>query len=176
MVRQLTVTDINELDGCGRLDSIDIIVQNYRPGVGEMTIKCFGRSWTARWSAMSSRSVEEFVLSSDVWYLAKNFDQQLEAQQRVEDPDWEEILKAKLIERRLEGDFAREEARSLWNELEEWPTDMDPEHIDEDMEMVEKVAGYYCDWWELIPMEPNPKYEYLLRIISAVQQALKEVR
>lgn len=178
-VRLLQVTDIDEPDGCGKLDPIDIIIENHRPGVGEITIKCFGRSWTARWGAMSGMTVEEFVLDSDVWYLAKNFCPMLEAERRVESPDWHDCLLAEIIRMRQDKSWIfieAADAREKWNKVKQHQADwgeLNPDRDDEDAAFIEDILE--DTWWDHVPMEPNPEYEYLLRIVSAVKQALKAV-
>lgn len=68
---QVTCIRLNDLHE-ERLDPIEVILKNYEPGRGEITIKCYGKAWTSFWGSMSGKSVEEFFISCDEFYLIKN--------------------------------------------------------------------------------------------------------
>lgn len=54
------------------LDPITVFIENYQPGQGRITVRCWGTAWTSYWGAMSDKSVEEFVASADIGYLVSN--------------------------------------------------------------------------------------------------------
>ncbi|ENA1584359.1 hypothetical protein ABFW48_003508, partial [Salmonella enterica] len=35
-----------------RLDPVRVMIENYEPGKGRVTITCYGKAWTAAWFAM----------------------------------------------------------------------------------------------------------------------------
>ena len=35
-----------------RLDPVRVMIENYEPGKGRITITCYGKAWTAAWFAM----------------------------------------------------------------------------------------------------------------------------
>ncbi len=65
-IQQLTITDV---DG---LDPIRVMIENYEPGQGRITITCYGRAWTAAWFAMSGASVEVFFANAGPDYIIGN--------------------------------------------------------------------------------------------------------
>lgn len=76
---QVTCIHLTELEE-ERLDPIEIILRNYKPGCGEITIKCYKKAWTAGWGAMSGKRVEEFVTACDECYLISNLSQGMPSQ------------------------------------------------------------------------------------------------
>ena len=54
------------------LDPIYCYFEDVAPGVGRITIACFGDAWTGAWSGMGDRTVRQFVSESDSHYLASS--------------------------------------------------------------------------------------------------------
>lgn len=54
------------------LDPITVFWCNEKPGVGSVTITCYGSSWTAWWGAMSGKRVQQFFAGCDSDYLTTN--------------------------------------------------------------------------------------------------------
>ena len=81
---QLTEITISELE---RIDGISVITKDYKPGVGEITIKSYNKIWNAYWGAMSGKTVSQFFRSCDNDYLIKNMAGGLYA--TMDDPNWE---------------------------------------------------------------------------------------
>lgn len=48
------------LSGLERLDPIEVLVDDYEPGKGKITITCYGKAWTASWFAMSDQTISQF--------------------------------------------------------------------------------------------------------------------
>lgn len=65
-IKQLVITD------APRLDPIRVMLENYEPGQGRITVTCWGRAWTAAWFAMSGRSIEQFVAEAYPEYVLDN--------------------------------------------------------------------------------------------------------
>lgn len=70
----ITATTIKQLliDGVPGLDPVRVMVENYEPGQGRITITCWGRAWTAAWFAMSGKSIEQFVAEAYPDYVLSN--------------------------------------------------------------------------------------------------------
>lgn len=59
---------IYEVDG---LDPITVLWLDYKPGVGEVIISCYGQAWTAYFNAMGGTStIREFFAEAPADYLA----------------------------------------------------------------------------------------------------------
>lgn len=71
-VTQLTITDIQNSPGCGTLDPIRVVIENYEPGKGRITVSCYGAAWAGYWGAMSGQTLEQFFTSCNADYLASN--------------------------------------------------------------------------------------------------------
>lgn len=65
-ITQLTISD------APRLDPIRVMIENYVPGQGRITITCYGRAWTAAWFGMSGASVEVFFANAGTGYIIGN--------------------------------------------------------------------------------------------------------
>lgn len=61
---KLKITDV---DG---LDPVTVFLEDHAPGRGEVTIKCYGESWSAYWGGMGDRTVSEFINSCDADYIS----------------------------------------------------------------------------------------------------------
>ncbi|ECD3753445.1 hypothetical protein E0S44_14755 [Salmonella enterica subsp. enterica serovar Orion] len=61
----MTVEKINVLSfiitGAERLDPVRVMIENYEPGKGRITITCYGKAWTAAWFAMGGDTVQEII-------------------------------------------------------------------------------------------------------------------
>ncbi len=67
------------------------------------------------------------------------------------------------------GEIDIETARELWGDVEDSSFGSDGWS---DPNLMRKVFG--DEWWYRLPTKPNPEYEYLCRIITAVQAALRQ--
>jgi hypothetical protein len=130
-----------------RLDPIAVYAEDFGPRRGQITITCYGESWTASWGGMGERNVVEFFLSCDQYYLAKNL--------------------SSIDSQIYDIDAIREEAKE--KDIDCWRDD--PWN---DYEFLTEMYGPDpYNWYDDMPKIPNPDYEYLLRIILAVQEGLK---
>ena len=171
-VRGLRLTEVR--DDQGKLDPIDVQVQNLGPGQGKITISCFGRCWTAYWGAMGGETMEEFFISSNTQYLVRKLDNDVPSRRNQECPDWYAVVRSWLIERRRKGDIGRDEARRKWDLVwrEEAGGPLYPETLSGDRQLLCDIFGT-PDWYEYWPKEDNPDYLYLCRIVEAVRCGLR---
>lgn len=75
----ILLTDLMELN----LDPITVVLRDIAPGVGEITVSCWGAAWTARFGAMPTEkdgrfmTVRSFCLVVSTAYLANRMINQL---------------------------------------------------------------------------------------------------
>lgn len=131
-----------------RLDPVTVIAEDFGPGVGKITIDCFGKAWTAFWGGMGDENnKEDFFCSCDVPYIIGKLDSDLKSS----------IFDADAV------NVAAQEMSLDWGRDDPW----------NDYEVMESLYGPdMADWSDKIPKMPNPDYQYLCRIVVAVQEAL----
>lgn len=146
-IEQSTVTKLT-ISGAKALDPISVILDDLEPRKGKITITCYGKAWTAYWGGMGERTIAQFFYSCDQHYLAGNLS---DIRSEIPDVDKinEDILKAEI-------------------------TVDSVDHIENPQNNHELMVEVYGpDWYCNLPEKPNPNYQYLCRIILAVQEALK---
>lgn len=147
---------------------------------GKIVIECYGKSWSAYWGAMGDRTVAQFFCDAHSQYLIG-------------------CLAPHLNGSRFSGDALVHMAKRVVLDCrrgriaDHYPYSMDKEQarklfdrIDDGLRHVERVndCEQYSDlmselfggeWWYAASdaTEPNPDYEYLERIVTTVQQAIK---
>lgn len=58
------------IHGAEALDSIDVYLEDFNPGVGRITISCYGSVWTTFFNAMGeTHNIETFMRTVSVDYL-----------------------------------------------------------------------------------------------------------
>lgn len=158
--------------GADRLDPVTVFLEDIDNGNGKITVSCFGKSWTAHWQAMGkNRTVSEFFIDSNPQYIIGYFSPSL--RNRCYSPEKTELLvKKRIIELRRVGEISSLAARDFYE-------------VSEGIKMEETIEGLYRDfdemmtvlfgqdWWHCTEEEPNPEYQYLERIVKAVQGALR---
>ena len=170
-ITESTVTKL-VIDQLEALDPITVIAEDLEPRKGKITVSCFGKSWTAYWGAMGDQSLAEFFCSCNADYIAGYFDPQLSSA-KFSGAAMARLAKREVLKMRRERDIDESEARQLFD------------NADDLAEFETLEAVYHChgesmtqifgdDWWHGLheATEPNSDYQYLCRIIKAVQQAL----
>ncbi|HEJ0157914.1 TPA: hypothetical protein SLO89_004301 [Klebsiella pneumoniae] len=157
-----------------RLDPVRVMIENYEPGKGRVTITCYGKAWTAAWFAMGGDDVQTFIKRVSNDYLIGCLDPQLESS--VDDDNEANLtfVKLHIIKLRRERELDAEKAREMWNEAEN-ADDVKVCCCDYGIgnELLELFGDdpCYAGW----PSVTNPKYQYLDRILNAVRIGLVEM-
>ena len=112
-VLAFTISDVE------RLDPVRVMIENYEPGKGRITITCFGKAWTGAWFAMGGDTVQDFIKRVSNEYLIGYFDPQL--QSTIDDDNDANLafVKGEIIRLRREQEIDGNEARSMWDEAED---------------------------------------------------------
>lgn len=162
------------ITGAERLDPVRVMIENYEPGKGRITITCFGKAWTGAWFAMGGDTVQEFIKRVSNDYLIGYFDPQLQSTVDDDNDANLEFVKGEIIKLRRQQEIDAEEARDMWVEAE------NAEDVKEsccDFRIGNKLPGLLGDdpWYAKWPAVPNHNYQYLERIIDAVRGGLSEL-
>lgn len=136
-----------KITGIERLDPVSVIFEDFGPGQGKIIIECYGKAWSAYWGGMGDRTISEFFCSCDDGYLSNNLS-------NINSSVYDE-------------DKIREDAKQKG--IECWCDDPWNDH-----EFMTAMYGSEMhDWSYQLPTKTNPDYEYLCRIIHAVQDGIK---
>ncbi|MEG1532096.1 MAG: hypothetical protein RR184_11865 [Citrobacter sp.] len=157
-----------------RLDPVRVMIENYEPGKGRITITCYGKAWTGAWFAMGGDSVQEFIKRVSNEYLIGYFDPQL--QSTVDDDNDANLafVKGEIIRLRRGQEIDGNEARGMWDEAE-GADDVKASCCN--YLVGDKLLSLFGDdpWYAKWPSLPNPHYQYLDRIVDAVRRGLNEL-
>lgn len=161
LVTQLKITEVPNLD------PIDVMLENYEPGKGRITIRCYTRVWTSYWGAMSGRTVQDFFAGCDNGYLISNLAPGLSHE--ISDGEIiTEHIRKKVIQMRKEGDLDASEAREIYDDCYCIDGPGDLQHWEHTKVM------FGDEWWYAdLPTRPNPEYVYLCRILDAVREGIR---
>ena len=173
-VKKLLITGAKLPEGLGTLDPISVIVENFGPGAGKITITCFGEAWSNYWGCMDEQhTLESFFCKADKHYIAGKLKNGIEDRIKDDDPDTiEKALKREIVKSRRNDEMSKSEARDAWNNSEHYADAIAYGNIgDGESDLLYAVFG--DEWWYRLPKKPNPDYEYLCNIIEAVKEALK---
>lgn len=149
-----------------RLDPITIYAENYVLGKGKITIECYGKSWSSYWGGMGERTIEQFFSGCDQHYIAGNLSRipsKITNGEIIRDAAFREI-----ISMRRKRDLDQGSARELWDKVDSASFSDDGWHP---LSLMQEIFG--DEWWYRLPTKPNPDYQYLCRIIVAVQEAFR---
>jgi len=176
-ITRLTITEVPSLD------PVRVMLENYEPGKGRITIQCWDKSWTSYWGGMSGRSVEQFFVDCTNDYLIGYLCTGLEPTKFCGEALHKLALKT-IIERRRPrngatahhdiGPLDKDAARDLWREAGDLEFIQGPDGCWNQSRCMELIFGpewYY--WIDRKADAPNPKYEYLERICDAVRDGLR---
>lgn len=151
------------------LDPVSCVVEDTEPGVGKLTIECYGLSWTTSWNGMGDRTVIPFVASCDTHYLANRFSNGMQREE-LDEKAMPGFIRAEIIRLRKTLEMDRETARECYNEAE-GVTSLDHGH-DDVLCAVFGPEWFRYDGW---PTRPRQEYAYMCRIIDAVHQAFQQL-
>lgn len=194
-VTKLLITDIE------RVDPVAVFLENFGYSTheledksqhisrqGKITIECYGESWSAYWGGMGDRFVAQFFTDCNVNYLSGCLKRGTSLRETVFCGETLEAeVKKTIIEcRRRRGDYQlvecgsldKEDARRLWDEAHRLLRDFSaPEGLMHSSSASSLLTDLYGNEWhydvERRCFKPNPKYQYLCRVIEAVQEALR---
>lgn len=157
------------ISGAKNLDPITVFLQDFCPGHGRITIQCYDQVWTAYWGGMGDRTIKEFFCSCNEHYLSKNL-----SRITADIPDWDAFKKQsrKEISKRLVSkEISKATAASLLEALQDQEFNDDESRS---VAMYDLLCDIYgsSDWYRNIPTQPDNEYQYLCRIIRAVQEGL----
>ena len=167
-IEQIVITDVE------RLDPVKVMIENIKPGVGNITITCFGKSWTSFWGSMSDRSIQEFFVDCNDSYLINCLDRGISSVLDGNDNDANiEFVKREICQLRRDGEISRHEAREFWEEAE---VANDVREKCFSFSLGSPLLKLFGDepWYAGWPTVPNPDYEYLNRIVQTVREAIKQ--
>lgn len=164
-VLAFTITDVE------RLDPVRVMIENYEPGKGRITITCYGKAWTGAWFAMGGDTVQQFIKRVSTEYLIGYFAPQMECEVDDDNDANTEFVKSQIIKLRRKEELSAEEAREMWEEAE-GADDVKADCCDFSIGgALLKLLGddpFYAKW----PSVPNHEYTYLSRITDTVREAL----
>lgn len=169
-----TVTKLY-IKGAENLDPITVFLEDFEPGKGKITVTCYGKSWTAYWGRMwDGLTVRQFFTKLNEGYIIGRFDPHL-SDRRFSAEALVKLTETEILKRRREQHISKEDAR-------EWFEDVSDLEEAQSFEWIhgrhdELMANVFGDeWWRDLDgaTEANPDYQYLSRIIAAVQQSLKQ--
>jgi hypothetical protein len=160
---KLTITDVPHLD------PINVIFEDYGPQRGKVTIEVCGDAWSYFWGAMGEGyTIKSFFVKADSDYIVRKL--HIGIQATIDDESQEALeLKAKkmILFWRREKSIKKGTARRHW-ELSEDISDFGKDY---NADILNEILG--SDWYDMLPQIPNPKYQYLKRIVETIQAAIK---
>lgn len=181
-IQRLTITEVEGLDTI-TVYLEELPRENSGSPIGKVTITCHDKAWTASWGAMGTRSVADFLRTSPADYLVNRLGNRHEIHEKAFCGDaLERMAKQVIIDcrrgrtsRHEIGDLSRDEARALFDGVNEASI----ESLDDCWANHKLLSQIFGEEWFLVMDRadaPNPHYEYLLKIVNAIQDSLGEIR
>lgn len=160
--------------GAERLDPVRVMIENYEPGKGRITVTCYGRAWTGAWFAMGGDTVQDFIKRVSNDYLIGCLAPRLES--TIDDDNEANLnfVKQQIIKLRQEREIEAYVAREMWAEAEN-ADDVKANCCD--FLVGEKLLNLFGDdpWYAGWPKVPNHEYQYLERVLNAMREGLNEL-
>lgn len=166
-----------------KLDPVTVILEDIEPRKGKIIIECYGQSWSAYWGGMGDSSIAEFFCSCDKHYIAGNLSSlrsQITDYNAVSDMIKKNVREqiAELLHERRGSFIGYDEARRKYDDLadayNDVPTICDRHDLENNSVLMSSIYGNEWRYELTLPQKPNPDYQYLCRIITTVQEALRE--
>ena len=157
-----------------RLDPITVFIEDIELGKGKITIECYGKSWSYYWGGMSGKTVSEFFSTIGIDYLSNCLWDHSRDQCEDDYDGVQKLVKDRVLDYRRDYRITKESARAMYD-IEDW-SEYAPSHqyaewsVPDDVENddFETISLNY----ESIPTKNTAEYNYLIRIVSAVNEAL----
>lgn len=184
---KLTLSTVTKLvlEDLERLDPVTLFLEDfgvracpieqdpdYWTAQGQLTVRCYGESWTAYWGGMGQRTVAEFIQDCNVEYLLNCLNRGLQSTKFCAQA-LQRHARGEVCKRRRQHDLTAREAREWWTDLQALDGVEHPEGIYHHVELLEAIYG---QWWEDDVREhavgPNDAYAYLHRIVTAAKQGI----
>ncbi|EKF9218945.1 hypothetical protein O1B63_002280 [Vibrio cholerae] len=166
---KLRITEVESLD------PITVFLEDYAAGKGKIVIECYGKSWSSYWGAMGDGNIAQFFCSCGEHYLISNLCGSIS----FEEPDYDAFLplaREHILGRRRSNLIGSSLARALFD-IEDWE-EYAPEHSYDSYKCPaheSKEEFEYLDFGSItVPTKVPHEYAYMVRIVKAVQNALKE--
>ena len=173
-VERSTVTKL-VITGAKNLDRITVFLEDLAPKRGNITVSCWGKSWTAYWGGMwDGLNIGQFFCELNTSYIIGYFDQDLRPRRFSGEALANEAQRLVLKERRRFC-YTSDVVREMFDAAEDLRESSSVDHLHgAHSELMTKLFG--DEWWHMTSdaTELNPDYAYLERIILAVQQALRQ--
>jgi len=158
------------------LDPVTVFIEDHEAGKGELTFKCYGKSWSYYWGGMGCNSVIEFFLSCNDDYIANCMWDHSKSQTEFDSDKLGLLVKAQIISYRRDNCIEKDFAREMFD-VDSWEEYM-PQHSYDDWhcpmfcdEDFFKEFGESCLNNIDIPRCASSDYKYLLRIVAAIREA-----
>lgn len=169
-IEKITISEV------ARLDPITVILEDLGHRQGQITVSCYGKSWTAYFGGCGDKGIAHFVgrdASAD--YLADRF--LSNAGEETTEPSLEaaqESVTKEILEDRRARRLTHTEARKHYDRIQEdWPETMDGAW-NSSSGILQKFLGE--EWWYAIPNRPTHGYLYCKRIVEAVKAAIVSMK
>ena len=175
----MNITEVNNTDkkitlsisNIERLDPINVCIEY--DTCFQIAIECFGSSWNATWG-LPKKGYVDFFCSNNHEYLIGCLDPSI---QKYE-PNFDTFkieMRQKIREWRRDNEISADLARELFD-IENWK-----DHVSSNpYEPIRNLPSYHddelkeCELFTFdVPERLTSQYQYLTRIVKAVQEALK---
>jgi hypothetical protein len=160
----VTKLTISEIVG---LDPVCVILENFGPSRGQITVSCYGKSWTAFFGGCGDDGIASFIASVSADYLADKMHHGAREEWYMDKA--KDDAARSILEQRKRRDYSKQDARRLWNELESWPQNQQEAWAAS--ARMQAVLG--DEWWYAIPTRITHEYAYLLRVVEAAQAGIR---
>ena len=155
-------------DAAPYLSTINVFFEDYEKWRGKVTIECDGDAWSYSWGATARDTIKEFFVEAGTDYLVCKF---VTGISRTIDDDSQEALqlaaKKFILAARKNGEICQFDASMRWRRAKGIYED----GVDCNAEALYGVFG--DEWYYQLPQIPNPKYNYLLKIVESIKAAIQ---